>query len=324
MTKVLAIALGAFGLAYACLWWSFQRFYEPFGVSPQDVGLSPSGSSADLPSAALQLGIWLLIVLAILAVVPTLAVAAAEIASTPGELKADARFVWGTAVALMAGSCALYWLLVGHVQGLVTIAAAAAVFAVLQHGLPRVLRPLTGGATLSTNPEGAEQKREPSPAASTPEAADKEKSEPSSPQADFVARRLEQIGAPTSLASRVRLAFGIFLTAAVVGIAFLDLPDDAAEAGACAAKGRKAVPGLNVPLPHIHLPILSVHAQPAELTWLTTEPGQGIHASRVVYLGQAGGAVVIYDAASKRTSRIPAGTVIVTVNTRVHNCPSVH
>jgi hypothetical protein len=50
LTKVLAIALVAFGLAYACLWWSFQRFYANFGVSPQDVGLSPSGSSTDLPA----------------------------------------------------------------------------------------------------------------------------------------------------------------------------------------------------------------------------------------------------------------------------------
>jgi hypothetical protein len=51
MTKALTIAVLAFGLAYACLWWSFQRFYAPFGVSPQDVGLAPSGTSADLPGA---------------------------------------------------------------------------------------------------------------------------------------------------------------------------------------------------------------------------------------------------------------------------------
>ena len=56
MTKVLAIAVVAFGLAYACLWWSFQRFYAPFGVSPQDVGLSPSGNASDLPGAALERG----------------------------------------------------------------------------------------------------------------------------------------------------------------------------------------------------------------------------------------------------------------------------
>src|SRR5436309_9793330 len=64
MTRVLAIVLATLGLAYACLWWSFQRFYGEFGVSPQDVGMAPSGSASDLAGAALQLGVWLLIVIA--------------------------------------------------------------------------------------------------------------------------------------------------------------------------------------------------------------------------------------------------------------------
>jgi predicted nucleic acid-binding protein len=301
-TKVVTIALAAFGLAYACLWWSFQRFYGAFGVSPQDVGLSPSGSAADLPGAALQLGIWLLLALTLLAVVPALAVAAAEIGaalrrSTKKGSDADAWIAFAVAVLLAAGAGGLYWWLVGGVQGLATIGIAAIAFAALQYGLPRALKPIETAAPSKRAPEV---------------------------EKDLVAGGLRRIGAPERLAPRLRFAFGIFFAAAVIGIAFLDLPNDALEAASCAAHGYKAVPSLNVPVPYVHLPILSVHAQPASLVWLTSGHPPVAPSSRFVYLGQAAGSDVVYDVLSRRTTRIPADAVIVSVHTAATNCPGVH
>src|SRR5713101_1145911 len=141
MTKVLAIAVVAFGLAYACLWWSFQRFYAPFGVSPQDVGLSPSGNASDLPGAALQLGIWMLIGLAIMAVLPTLAVLLLEM-GLDSDSEASPKVAVPVALALAAVTALFYWWIVDEWTGLITITVAAAVFVLLQYGLGRTARPM--------------------------------------------------------------------------------------------------------------------------------------------------------------------------------------
>lgn len=65
------------GLAYASVWWSYQRFYAMFGVAPQDVGLVPNGGLSDIVGAVLRLGAWLTIALLALAVLPVIAVSAA-------------------------------------------------------------------------------------------------------------------------------------------------------------------------------------------------------------------------------------------------------
>src|SRR2546423_8527744 len=153
MTRVLAWALLALGPAYGCLWWSFQRFYAQFRVSPEDVGLSPSGSATSLPGAALQLGIWLLIALALLAVVPTLAIAAGLIAASIRS-GARAAIAWFVALALAVAAGVLYWWLAGASKGLPALAIAAEVFGLAVYGLPTALRALTGG--------GASGSREPS------------------------------------------------------------------------------------------------------------------------------------------------------------------
>ena len=59
--------LSALGLAYACLWWSFERFYGEFGVSPQDVGLAPSGTASDMNRRGAPAGVWLVVVIVVLA-----------------------------------------------------------------------------------------------------------------------------------------------------------------------------------------------------------------------------------------------------------------
>jgi hypothetical protein len=312
MTKALTIAVLAFGLAYACLWWSFQRFYAPFGVSPQDVGLAPSGTSADLPGAALQLGIWLIIGLTIMAVLPTLCVLALEMAK---DSKTSSIPAVAIAIVLAAATVGIYWWLVDHWKGVITIGVAAAGFAVVQYGLKPTAR------TLKLVPSETTV-RQPSPDAQA--GAKLDGTTEALGERGGLRGWLGRLGADEDLAPRLTLAFGIFLAAAVVGLAFLDLPTDAAEAGNCVVKDGKSVPSLNIPLPRLHLPILSVHAQPATLTWLITSPPSDIDNSHVVYLGQTGGSIVVYDLTNKRTNRIPSGMATVNIDPTTKKCPGVH
>ena len=181
----------------------------------------------------------------------------------------------------------LYWWLVDRWNGLITLACAAVVFGLLR-SLGRLLADL------------------PAPA----------KGAPGGPALTRIAAA---VGWTTP-----RLGLVSALAAAIVGITFIDLPTDSAEAGECAATESKSVPALNLPLPGLHLPILSVHAQPASLNWLTGSPPAGLHSSDLVYLGQASGSVVVYDRAVRKASRIPAGAVVVTVDSTVAACPGVH
>jgi hypothetical protein len=283
--KILTTLLAALGLAYACLWWSFERFYGEFGVSPQDVGLAPSGSASDLAGAALQLGIWLLIVLAVLAALPVAAVMAVQVgrAAWPDE-RALAWAAFGLAALLLAVAAFLYWWLVDGWDGLALLGGAALVFGVLW---------LVG--RLLDLPADA-------------------------PGKEKLAAVMQAV--PVTVP---RVAIGVALAAAVVGITFLDLPTDAAEAGRCAAHEGKSVPSLNLPFPGLHLPILSVHAQPATLTWLGGTPPGHVPLNRtVVYLGQSGGSIVVYDGGPDKTTRIPAGDVAVHIDASTPKCPGVH
>jgi hypothetical protein len=275
MTKVLTTLLGALGLAYACLWWSFERFYGEFGVSPQDVGLAPSGGSSDLAGAALQLGIWLVIVLVVMAFLPVAAVVAVEVGNASSANVQP--WVYVLAVLLLALTGVVYWWLVDGWVGLALLAGAVLVFAVLI--IAARLISLSGHASL--------------------------------------------VGL-NKVVTLPRLASGIALASAVVGITFIDLPTDAAQAGACAATTVKSVPSLNLPVPGLHLPILGVHAQQATLVWLSgTAPAYVPVNQRVVYLGQANGSVVVFDRASKQTTRIPAGDIAVEIKA-TGKCPGVH
>jgi hypothetical protein len=127
--KVLTILLAAFGLAYACLWWSYQRFYGEFGVAPQDVGLAPSGSASDIAGSALQLGIWLLVALAVMAFLPLAALVAVEAAADcwPRDKRRAVLFAAAAAV-LIALAGVVYWWLVDGPRGLALLAVASAIF----------------------------------------------------------------------------------------------------------------------------------------------------------------------------------------------------
>jgi hypothetical protein len=286
VTKVLAIALGALGLGYACLWWSFQRFYGEFGVSPQDVGMAPSGSSSDLAGAALELGVWLLIVLAVLAFLPVAAIAAVEIAAASWKKTRRRAVMAAVAAAVLLGVTAfLYWRLVDGWVGLGTLAVAGVVYL-----LVRLLIHVLVSTAAAVGPQ------------------------------------FRLVTAVSDRATKYLdlVAVVVALAAAVVGITFIDLPTDAAQAGRCAATERKSVPALNLPLPGLHLPILSVHAQPASLTWLSGSPHGAIPSPDIVYLGQANGSVVVYHRVSRKASRIPAGDVVVSIDSTVPKCSGVH
>ena len=233
------------------------------------------------------------------------------------------------ALVLAAGTVAIYWWLVDEWKGVITISVAAAVFAFVQYGLKptaRLLKLVADTATPlqrvdeSAGHETAGVEVAPAePAGADPTVITTAPDEPSG-----LRGWLGQLGASEDLAPRLTFAFGIFLAAAVVGLAFLDLPTDAAEAGACVVKDGKSVPSLNIPLPRLHLPILNVHAQPATLTWLTSSAPPGIDASHVVYLGETGGSIVVYDLTNHRTSRIPSGTAAVNIDPNTAKCPGVH
>jgi hypothetical protein len=277
LAKLLTIFLTGFGLAYACLWWSYERFYGEFGVSPQDVGLAPSGSASDLAGAAVQLGIWLLIVIALMALLPVAALIAAETAvgSWP-EHKLRASLAAAASAALLAITALIYWWLVDGPDGLILLAVATLVFAILA-AIGRVIT-LSSDANLTA------------------------------------VRQAVPVTVP-------RLAVAIAVTSAVIGITFLDLPTDAAQAGRCAATKRQSVPALNLPAPGLHLPILAVHAQPTRLTWLAGHAPTNLPA---VYLGQANGSVILFNRKTQTAIRYPSSELAIAVSAASPLCHGVH
>jgi hypothetical protein len=298
VARALATVVAVLGLAYACLWWSYERFYGQFDVSPQDVGLTPSGGASDLAGAALQLGVWLVIVVALLAALPVAAVAAIEAAV---RLRRDQRslVLAGAVAAVLLGLTAfLYWWLVDGWVGLTLFVAAAAVF-----GLLRLVEGIA--ASVFTPPRDRA-------------------SGAGGPSEDAAAGQRTQ-----------RIALVVALAAAVIGMTFIDLPTDAAEAGRCAKTDKATrkspasptqlgVPELNLPLPGLRLPILNVHALPATLTWVAGSPPKGfILGKTVLYLGRTNGSVVVYDRTYREARSIPASSVEVSL-TRRKSCPGVH
>ncbi len=279
--KVLTILLVALGLAYACLWWSYQRFYGEFGVSPSDVGLAPGGNATDLAGSAVQLGIWLLLLITLMAALPLVALVAGEAWwNAHGKNRRLAAATLAATVTFLAFAGLLYWLIVDHITGIALLAGACIVFGIAVL-LARVI-------TISdTN--------------------------------TFVGITK---AVPVTIP---RLAVAISLTAAVVGVTFLDLPSDAADAGRCAATSPQSVPAINLPFPGVHLPVLAVHAQPARIGWLgSTPPANLPTAGNAVFLGQANGAVVIYDRSTHRAIRFPASDLSIAVDAQSPTCPGAH
>jgi hypothetical protein len=281
VSKLLTILLIAFGLAYASLWWSYDRFYGEFGVAPQDVGLAPSGNASDLAGSAVQLGIWLLVVISVMAFLPIAALIATRSMTDSWPMnRSRAILAAASAAAFLALAALIYWWLVDGWKGLALLAAACLIF-LGAAAIGRVIT-LSDDANLAAVTKAV----------------------------------------PVTVP---RLAIAIALAAAVIGITVLDLPTDAAQAGHCAASTPKSVPGLNLPIQRLHLPLLAVHARPATLTWLSTKPPANLPtAANTVYLGDASGSVIVYDRATHRSLRIPASDVAVATDIDAPLCPGVH
>jgi len=97
-----------------------------------------------------------------------------------------------------------------------------------------------------------------------------------------------------------------------------ELAEDAAsdvKAGKPVGPVRPRVPGMSIPLN-----ILAIHADPATIE-PAGKPGDSPAAERLrgrklLYLGQSGGTVVLYDAAMQRAVYVPASSIIL----QVANC----
>jgi hypothetical protein len=95
-----------------------------------------------------------------------------------------------------------------------------------------------------------------------------------------------------------------------------------AEEAARDVKAGHAVHPLRPPVPDMSVPltILAIHADPATVE-PAVKPGDSpaverLRGRRLLYLGQAGGTIVLYDAAAQRAVYVPASAVIL----QVANC----
>lgn len=61
-------------VVYGSLWWSYERFYDAFGIRPDDVGTTAAGGVTDVFSAILRLGVWLLFAVMVLGLVPVMVI----------------------------------------------------------------------------------------------------------------------------------------------------------------------------------------------------------------------------------------------------------
>jgi len=129
-------------------------------------------------------------------------------------------------------------------------------------------------------------------------------------------------------------ASDLFLLLAVIGVLFVDLPDDAHKVAttALAMAGTPdacKVPAIGAPVGPFRLDVLSVHALPAEFAVATLPAGLPSHRPFAgVYLGSANGWLVVYEKVANtagRILRIPTSSgVSVIADAGLDNCPGVH
>jgi hypothetical protein len=319
------------GVAYVSLWWSYQQFYSVFGVTPDDIGLTLSGGLGDIIGAVLRLGLWLSVALLILGLLPVAVVALvmyaierrsdgrgahrgpiaslnamraslrAEAVKGRSEVGGDAKqhqkaamAVWFVAligVLVFAGLVFLYVSLVGWIYASVVMSLI-------------VLMTLVWWSL----------------GASTPI----KKAEPDKP-AGFTLRWWD------ARQWWLLRASDVFLVVAVVGVLFIDLPQDAHEvAMKLLARADTPleckVPAMGAPINRFELDLLAVHALPA--TFAVDKLPDGLPAERPfsgIYLGTSDGSLVIYRKASKQILRIPTSSGIsVRLDAGLKGCPGVH
>jgi hypothetical protein len=132
---------------------------------------------------------------------------------------------------------------------------------------------------------------------------------------DLVEIRRSTRGRPTR--TSLVLAFAIGGLLVLVGVIW---PPVAAGLSAEDVRAGKPVGPVLYPGPLPPLPVLAIHADPATVE-PTGRPGDAPAAERLrgrklLYLGQSGGTVVLYDAATQRAVYVPSSSVIL----HVANC----
>lgn len=305
LTALVARVVFVLGLAYVSLWWSYQHFYSVFAISPDDVGLAPSGGGfGDVFGAVLRLGLWLSIALLALGLLPALCVGLAlytferpEIGSGP---KTRARV---GAVVLALGL--LICIFAANAK-LVNAVYAGVVVAVIV-----VVTILFRRRAVSS----------PVPAATTTTGANTET--PSFTVRWWSARQ-----------NWLLRISDLFLVLAVIGVLFIDLPGDAHSVAATLLKDAGTtkeckVPGIGAPLGRFRLDLLNVRGIPAKFAVASLplglpdqRPFDGI------YLGSANGWIVIYQKITEskgRILRIPSSSAAsIIVDAELPNCEGVH
>jgi hypothetical protein len=363
MSRLTTRIVFALGLAYVSVWWSYERFYGQFGVAPQDVGLAPSAGFGDAIGAILRLGVWLSAALLVLALVPGVSLTAVGFILESHDRPRQ----WGVSlvggVVCLAGTAAAWavWL---HTSPLVVtiVLGAALVSLVLVWGSIRdrsswanhrrfwiaSTTAFVGGGTTAVayvwltssyvtvaiavgtvgavvwkhtaSAETGRARQEPAHMAT----ADEHVVTVPDAMRQHEPRFAEWL--PRRITWSLR-AFDVFTVVAIVGLLFLDLPGDAAEAGSCVRTGNdRSVRGIGAPFSYVHLTLLDVYAQPAKITWNAPPPPVEMPAGSIdaTYLGTANGWVVAYEHAPPELLRLPAGSVTVEVHPTAHTCSAAH
>lgn len=305
------------GLAYVSLWWSYQHFYGVFAVSPDDVGLAPSGGGlGDVFGSVLRLGLWLSIALLALGLLPVFCIALALYAfEHPGTgvddtNSASSRLPSRLQPSRLSPVAKRFGAAVLALGLLVAIFAANA----------KLMGPTYAGVVVAVVV-----------------------------LVTFVCRRCADsnpVVVPTTKTSSFVVSWwsarqkwllrisDFFLVLAVIGVLFVDLPGDAHDVATtllkdAATKNECKVPGLGAPLGRFRLDLLNVRGIPAKFA--VDKLPAGLPSRRPfdgIYLGSANGWIVIYQKINEskgRVLRIPTSSgASIIVDAGLPNCEGVH
>jgi hypothetical protein len=124
-----------------------------------------------------------------------------------------------------------------------------------------------------------------------------------------------ELGEPSPRMRRFEILLAVGLLVLVFGWPFIGTTE-----AANAVKAGEPVRPLLLPAPAPPLPILAIRADPATVE-PAGKPGESpaaerLRGRRLLYLGQAGGTVVLYDAAEQHAVYMPASSIIL----KVANC----
>ena len=337
------------GLAYVSLWWSYQHFYGVFAISPDDVGLAPSGGGlGDVFGAVLRLGLWLSIALLALGLLPVFCIGLALYAfertrerGTTVPTQAAQEHDRASAGAADAGDEAANdandpaaretsksrlrdplplvksggAVLLALVLLALVFAANAKIVTPVYAGV--VVALVVGVTLLCWYLAGSH----PVPAQTT-----KTRTRTKTPSFEI----RWWAGRQTWL---LRIS-DLFLVLAVIGVLFVDLPGDAHNVATTLLRDAGTtkeckVPGVGAPLGRFRLDLLNVRGIPA--TFAVATLPRGLPSRRPfdgIYLGTANGWIVIYQKVSEsrgRILRIPSSSgASIIVDGQLPNCDGVH